>query len=128
MCQGGVIWGGEGVELLGVYLGRTVAPVQFVLEIKAYFLYNGLPVGIAQCSQFYGRYKVFFCVGTQVSYGQLRACEYDWLAETGEHETQRRSRIGHRVGAVKDHESVICIVIVLYNGCYLCPVARVYVR
>ena len=55
MCQGGVIWGGEGVELLGVYLGRTVAPVQFVLEIKAYFLYNGLPVGIAQCSQFYGR-------------------------------------------------------------------------
>ena len=71
MCQGGVIWGGEGVELLGVYLGRTVAPVQFVLEIKAYFLYNGLPVGIAQCSQFYGRYKVFFCVGTQVSYGQL---------------------------------------------------------
>lgn len=61
------------------------------------------------------------CVAVVVVVVYLRAGEDDWLAQVFTHEGEGGGRVRHRVRAVKNHKSVIVLVVFLrtQKGCCL---------
>ena len=95
-----------------------------MLEVQADFAHPRLAVFARQGSQFDGGDQVFLGVGAQMPDGELRAGKDDRFGQPREHETQRRSGIGHRIGAVQYHEAVVGLVTVAHHRSDLHPVGR----
>ena len=106
-----VIVGAEGAQRFGAAFGGAVGPEQAVLEVERHFGDDGTAVD-AGSGDFDGRDEVLAAVGAQDADGDLAAGEDHGLGEVFQQETQRRGRIGHRVGAVQDDESVVSGVVV----------------
>ena len=71
--------------------------------------------GQARRGNLEGADDILATVGAEHAQGQLTAGEDDRLAQVLEHKAQRRSRIGHGVGAVEHNETIIIVVLALDN-------------
>ena len=60
-----------------------------------------------------GTDDVLTAVGAQHAQGQLAAGEDDGFGKVFEHEAQRRSGVGHGVGAMEHDEAVVALVFAL---------------
>ena len=127
MCQRGEVERTKGVEALGIDLGGAVAAHQPALEEDAHFGHHGLALGIACGGYLDARQEVFLAVGAELADGQLRTGDDDGLAHILEQEAQGRCGVGHGVGAVQQHETIIVGIVVGYDVGHLHPVARLHV-
>lgn len=116
---------GESVEFVGGLLVRAIAAKELIIEEEA-DLGDG-----ERASEQEGAEEVVDCVVPKRCEGDLRARDDDRLAgrwsdedsllgwdapQVLEQEGQSRSGIGHRIGTVKDDESVVVTVVALDIG------------
>ena len=106
-----IVVGAECGELLGALLDGAVGAEQPVLEVERH-LGHERPLRVVRSGDFDRRDKVLASVGAQYADRDLAAGEDDRLGEVLQQETQRRSGVGHRIGAVQDDESVVARVVV----------------
>ena len=109
--QRGVVVGAECVEVLGAALGGAVGAEQAVLEVERHLGHDGPPL-VPGSGDLDGRDEVLASVGAQHADRNLAAGEDDGLGEVLEQKAQRRSGVGHGVGAVQDDEAVVAGVVV----------------
>ena len=105
-----VVVGTKGVELRGFFLFGAVATEQYILKINAHFGDNRLAV-VLRRRNLQGRNDVFAGVGAGHPDGQLSTRQNHGFLEVLEHKTQRRGGVGHGVGAVQNHKTVVKIVV-----------------
>ena len=108
----GVVERLEGIELLGALLRGAVAAQQMTSEVDADLGHEGMTLGILGSGDLDSGDEVFLAVGAQLTDGQLGAREDDGLREVLKHIGEGRGGIGHRVGAMEHHESVVVVVAV----------------
>lgn len=118
----------EGIEILRIDFGGTVAAHQLVLEEDADFGHHGRAVGAAGGGYLDGGDEVLLAVGTQHADGQLRTGQDDGFRQILEHEAQGTGRVGHGVGAVQDDETVVVVVVAADDFHNLGPEFRLHVR
>ena len=87
-----------------------------------------MTVGVPRGSDLHRRYEVFFSVRSRHSDRQLASGEYDRLGKSLYHKAERRRRVGHRVGAVKNHKTVVFVILVIYKIRKFQPHRRFNVR
>lgn len=127
-CKYRIVERTEGIEVFGVDFGSTVAAHQMVLEEDTYFRDNGTATGMMGGGYLNAGHEVFLAIGAQYANGQLRTGEDDRFVEPFEHETECRSCIGHGVGAMKDNETGVAVVIVADDAYQPAPGFGVHVR
>ncbi len=81
----GVVIGTVCVEVLGVVLGGSIAPVQVILKKNGNFRYNRQPVTLS-CSNFNSADEVFLSVCPEHSYWELRTGKNNRLGKPFKHE------------------------------------------
>ena len=81
-------------------------------EIDADFGHEGTALGILGSSNLDGGDEILLAVGAQLTDGQLGARKDDGLREVLKHIGEGRGGIGHRVGAMQHHETVVVVVAV----------------
>ena len=108
----GVVERLEGIELLGTLLGGAVAAQQMAAEVDAHLGHEGSAFSILGSGDLDGGDEVLLAVGAQLADGQLGTREDDGFREVLKHIGEGRSGIGHRVGAVEHHETVVVVVAV----------------
>ena len=106
----GIVKRVERIETIGILLRRTVAAQQSAVEINAHLGHHGAIVSVMQRGQLDARNEVLASVGSQLSNGQLAPREDDRLCEIFQHKRQRRSRVGHGVGAVQNDKTIILCI------------------
>ncbi|CDA46122.1 unknown [Prevotella sp. CAG:5226] len=117
----------EGIEALRVYFGSAVAAHQAALEKYAHLRHHGVPHLVACCSYLDARQQIFLAIGAQLPYRQLRTGNDDGLAQIFEHIAQGRRSVGHGVGAMQQHKTVIMVVMVGYDVRHFYPIARLHI-
>ena len=108
----GVVERLEGIELLGTLFGGAVAAQQMAAEVDAHLGHEGSAFSILGSGDLDGGDEVLLAVGAQLADGQLGAREDDGLREVLKHIGEGRGGIGHRVGAMEYHESVVVVIAV----------------
>ena len=103
----------EGAELVSTDLTRSIASHQVVLEEEGDLRYPRPPPLIPCCCDLDGCDEVLLAVRTEPPDRELRAREDDGLVQPLEDEAECRGGIGHRVGAVQDHEAVVAVIVLL---------------
>ena len=121
-----VVVGTEGAQGFGAAFGGAVGAEKPVLEIERHFGDLG-PVADARSGDFDGRDEVLAPVGAQHADRDLAPGENHRFAEVFEHETQRRGRVGHGVGAVQDYEAVVVGIAFDDDIANAHPVARAHI-
>ena len=125
--KGRVVRRGERVEAGGVDLGAAVAPVEVRVEADAHFGHHRPSAAVPRRRYLYGRYQVLLAVRARPPYRKLASREYHGLVEVVEHETHRGGAVGHGVGAVEYHESVVVVVPLPDDPGYGLPHRRLHV-
>ncbi len=125
--QRGVVAALEGVEVVGAALGGAVATPQEVLEQNGYLAYHRQAEAVGGGCYLQGGDEILLTVGADFAYWQLRAGDNHRLAQVFEHERQSRSRVGHGVGAMQNHETVVTVIILDYASGNILPVGGMHV-
>ena len=81
-------------------------------EVDAHLGHEGTAFSILGSGDLDGGDEVLLTVGAQLTDGQLGAREDDGFREVLKHIREGRGGIGHRVGAMEYHESVVVVVAV----------------
>ena len=110
--QMGVVERLEGIELLGALLRGAVAAEQMASETDAYLGHAGMTCLVFRGSNLHSGDEVLLAVGTQLSDRQLGTREDDGLGEVLQHIGEGRGGVGHRVGAVEHHKTVVVGIVV----------------
>ena len=117
----------KGVKVVGTLLRGAVAAHQMSVEIYTNLGHHSLAVLILRRRYFYTRYHILLPVGSHLPYRQLAAGEYYGLGKILKHIAQRRCSIGHGVGTVKNHKTIVEIVVVRNNMSQVYPSLRRHV-
>ena len=80
-----------------------------------------MPVRTFRGRDFDGRDDVLLSVSSRNTDRELAAREDYRLGESVQHEAQCRCRVGHGVGAVKNDESVVVLILLLYQFSEILP-------
>ena len=123
-CQWRIVVALEGIEVVGTHLGASVSAPQVVLEENSHLLHHRVAVLVARSSHLEGGDKIFLTVGAHLADRKLRTGDDDRLVQVFEHETQRRRGESHGVGAVKHHEAIEIVVVILNGSSHIAPVRR----
>ena len=99
-----IVGGGEGLQAVRRALHRPVAPQQLTAEIKAHLVHHALG-----CNEQAGD-QIVPPVAAQLAQRDLATGEHHRLVQIFQHEAQRRSGVGHGVGAVQHHKAVELMV------------------
>ena len=118
----------ECLEVIRAHFCCAVTPHQEIVKIDADLRHYSVTVGISRGSDLHCRYEVFFSVRSRHSDRQLASGEYDRLGKSLYHKAERRRRVGHRVGAVKNYKTVVFVILVIYKIRKFQPHRRLNVR
>ena len=127
-CQRWIVGRSERIELFARQFLGTIASEQQTLEVDAHFGHHGHADAVFGCSYLDARDQVFLAIGTQYTDGQLRTRQYHRLGEVLEHVTESRGSVGHRVGSVQHHKSVVLVIVIDDDACHVRPKGRIHVR
>ena len=112
IAQGRIVEGFEGIESVGILLGRTISTQQFSTEIDAHLGHKRRTIGVVRGSKIDAGDEVFFAVGSQLAQRQLTSREDNRLRQILQHKRKGRCCVGHRVGSMQNHEAIISVIIV----------------
>ena len=102
----------EGIKLVGTLLGGAVASHEMPVEVDSHFWNHCRTVVLLCRGNLDTRDEILLAVGAQLSYRQLRTGENNWFCKIVEHVAQCRGGVGHSVGTMQYHKSVILGIVV----------------